>query len=162
LRKKTIIVALILLIIFVLTIFSIAYYTGKNIANNIDIKIVPEGRIEHISGTVVTLAFQVQFINNGDIDTPEFSADYKIFINKIYVGDGHLPWISIPKKSYITAKTTITTDLVKLGKALITNLLQGNLYINVTITGTGHIKVLPGIIIDKEFNKTQLLRFLFS
>ena len=159
-RKKTIIVALILLIIFVLTIFSIAYYTGKNIANNIDIKIIPEGRIEHMSGTKVTLVFQVQFINNGDIDTPEFSADYRIFINKIYVGDGHLPWISIPKKSYVTAKTTITVDLIKLGKAIIANLIQGNLYINITVTGTGHVKILPGIIIDKEFNKTQTVRFI--
>ncbi len=158
--KKTIIVVLILLIIFVSTIFSIAYYTGKNIANNIDIKIIPEGRIERISGTVVTLAFQVQFINNGDIDTPEFSADYKIFINKIHIGNGHLPWISIPKKSYITAKTTITVDLTKLGKALIISLLQGNLYINITISGTGHIKILPVMIINKEFNKTQLVKFL--
>ncbi len=158
--KKTIIVALILLIIFVSTIFSIAYYIGKNIANNIDIKIIPEGRIEHISGTKVTLVFQVQFINNGDIDTPEFTADYKIFINKIHVGNGHLPWISIPKKSYVTAKTTITVDLIKLGKAIITNLLQGNLYINITVTGTGHVKILPGIIIDKEFNKTQTVRFI--
>ncbi len=159
-RKKTIIVALILLIIFVLTIFSIAYYTGKNIANNIDIRIVPEGRIEHMCGTKVTLVFQVQFINNGDIDTPEFSADYRIFINKIHVGNGHLPWISIPKKSYVTAKTTITVDLIKLGKAIITNLLRGNLYINITVTGTGHVKILPGIIIDKEFNKTQTVRFI--
>ena len=159
-RKKTIIVALILLIIFVSTIFSIAYYTGKNIANNIDIRIVPEGRIEHMSGTKVTLVFQVQFINNGDIDTPEFSADYRIFINKIHVGNGHLPWISIPKKSYVTAKTTITVDLIKLGKAIITNLLRGNLYINITVTGTGHVKILPGIIIDKEFNKTQTVRFI--
>ena len=158
--KKTIIVALILLIIFVSTIFSIAYYIGKNIANNIDIKIIPEGRIEHMSGTKVTLVFQVQFINNGDIDTPEFSADYRIFINKIHVGNGHLPWISIPKKSYVTAKTTITVDLIKLGKAIITNLLQGNLYINITVTGTGHVKILPGIIIDKEFNKTQTVRFI--
>ena len=158
--KKTIIVALILLIIFVSTIFSIAYYIGKNIANNIDIRIVPEGRIEHMSGTRVTLVFQVQFINNGDIDTPEFSADYRIFINKIHVGNGHLPWISIPKKSYVTAKTTITVDLIKLGKVIITNLLQGNLYINITVTGTGHVKILPGIIIDKEFNKTQTVRFI--
>ncbi len=157
--KKTIIVALILLIIFVSTIFSIAYYIGKNIANNIDIKIIPEGRIEHMSGTKVTLVFQVQFINNEDIDTPEFSADYRIFINKIHVGNGHLPWISIPKKSYVTAKTTITVDLMKLGKAIITNLLQGNLYVNITITGTGHIKILPGLIIDKNFNKTQIVRF---
>ncbi len=158
--KKTIIVALILLIIFVSTIFSIAYYIGKNIANNIDIKIIPEGRIEHMSGTKVTLVFQVQFINNGDIDTPEFSADYRIFINKIHVGNGHLPWISIPKKSYVTAKTTITVDLIKLGKAIIANLIQGNLYINITVTGTGHVKILPGIIIDKEFNKTQTVRFI--
>lgn len=159
--KKTIILAIILLTLITISlVFSIGYYIGKSIVNNIDVRIVPEGRIKHFSGTNVTLILQIQFINNGDIDTPEFSADYKIFINNIHVGDGHLPWISIPGKSYITSKTMITIDLTKLGKALITSLLQGNLSINLTIIGTGHIKILPGLIIDKEFNKTQIVKFL--
>ncbi len=159
--KKTIIIAIILItLITVLSIFSIAYYIGKSIANNIDVRVVPEGRIKYISGTMVTLVLQIQFINNGDINTPKFSADYKIFINKIHVGDGHLPWISIPGKSYVTAKTTVTIDLTKLGQALITSLLHGNLYLNLTIVGTGHIKILPGLIINKEFNETELVNFL--
>ncbi len=158
--RKTRIIAIVLIILIVSSILLITYYVGKSIAENIYIRIVQEGRIEHISGTIVTLVIQIQFINNGNIDTPEFSVDYKIYINDAHVGNGHLPWISIPRKSYVTAKTTITIDLTNLGKTLITSLLQGNLYINLTIVGTGHVKILPGLIIDKNFNKSQIVRFL--
>lgn len=67
--------------------------------------------------------------------------------------------MSIPKKSYVTVKTTITVDLMKLGEALVTSLQQGNIYVNIAIASTEYIKALPELVIDTEFNKTQLVRF---
>jgi len=67
--------------------------------------------------------------------------------------------VSIPKKSYVTVKTTITVDLMKLGEALVTSLQQGNIYVNIAIASTEYIKALPELVIDTEFNKTQLVRF---
>jgi len=48
---------------------------------------------------------------------------------------------------------------MKLGEALVTSLQQGNIYVNIAIASTEYIKALPELVIDTEFNKTQLVRF---
>lgn len=159
-RRKTIVLILVLFIIIISSIALVLYSIGNTMISNIDIELVPEGRIKNIEGSTVTLILQVRFVNKGDISTPKFSATYKLYINNTCVGDGYLPWVNIPAKTSTTSKTIIKINLTKLGKAVILSILNRHFILNVTIQGKVYVEVFPGILLSKDFEKTETIKFI--